>query len=128
MQHLNRAIASTGEELPGQETPIRVTAERCVFDMPGYSTVSEYYEFSDGETTLVARSHDSTPEEVHFLARRAGYETEVLSDEELRSDLLQSAIEYLRSHGKSEFKYLNTKLRLDADDFYDHVPTSRPAA
>ncbi len=116
------------EEIFRQIEPISVEARRCVFEMPDYRIDSEEYEFSDGTLTLVARSYAFSPERVDFVARRSEHETDVLSEQELESDLLKSAIEILRTRGKTRFEYLNPSGGSDREDFYDHVPTTRPAA
>ena len=111
-----------------QAAPFVVRVQDCVLETPAYVVESREYEFSADSTILIARSLSISPKRVEIRARRNSHEEDALSAEELASDLLREAVDFLQSRGKSEIKILTPHSFYEEWDFYDSLPpTPRPA-
>lgn len=69
----------------------------------------EIYRFSQGGTTLVARSYSDQPQAAHLLRIETPGKTTGLTVEDLSTPLCREAVSYLRDIGKQEIKWLNVR-------------------
>lgn len=66
----------------------------------------ELFNFSDGNTSLVARSYKGESE-AHFLRIEIDGTHRMLNDNDLKSPLFVASIEYLRNGGKAKLQWLS---------------------
>jgi hypothetical protein len=77
------------------------------------------FRYSDGETTLVARSYSDEPHSASFLSVDTGAGEELLTEATFQTELFRVSAEHLRGLGKKNLYWLNAS----ADDgTYSRVP------
>ena len=116
------------EELPPVPDAMLTRHEICVVRLPGESFSYDSFEFSDGTTTLLARSYRDDPEEVSYLGRRGPDGDGMLLDSDFPSALYQASRAYLISIGKTRIQILGPKgYRPESLEYRDGLPSTRPA-
>ncbi len=95
--------------LPDADGVFRVIALHCEDFGPGYRYEYETVEFRAAGVAYVARSYHNDYSEVHFLAKEVDGERVRLTPEDVESESFRQAVDYFRSHGKTQVNYLSSQ-------------------